>query len=125
MNLRTNKLLKFFAILLFSFEMIAPALISSVDSEADIRSEYSKTSITSSTHLTNFIAFLLLEENNGEEEERESKDPKPTLYLNDFGFDRSVIELATTRSRQTSRVGQHQHSTSQPALFTLFHTYLI
>jgi hypothetical protein len=125
MRLRTSKLLKYFAILLFSLEMIAPALISSVDNETDARYDYSHTSLTSTTHLTNFIASLLFEENNGEEEERESKDHKPTLYLNDFGFVKAFIELRTTQTRQISWVEQHQRSASQPALFTLLHSYLI
>lgn len=108
MSLRTSKLLKYFAIVLFSFEMIAPALISTFDRDSD--SQY---------------ASILFEENSGEEEERGSKDHKPTLYLNDFSFVQVFIELRTTQARQTSWVDPQQRSTSQPALFTLLHTYLI
>lgn len=123
MKLRTSKALKFFAILLFSLEMIAPALISPLE-ENGPRYDYSHTSISSTGHFTNFIAFLLFEENAGEEEERESKD-KHALYFVDLGFDQTFIELRSAQTRQTSWAKQHQRSVSRPALFTLLHTYLI
>lgn len=123
MKLRKSKALKFFAILLFSLEMIAPALITSIEG-TEQRYDYNQTSLTATSHFTNFIASLLFEENAGEEEERESKD-KHTLYFIDLGFDLTFIELRTTQTRQISWVEQHQRSASQPALFTLLHTYLI
>lgn len=113
----------FFAMLLFSLEMIAPALISSVE-ETGPQYGFAQTSLTSTSHLTNFIASLLFEENTGEEEERESKD-KHAIYFVDLCFDQAFIELRTTQTRQISWVEQHQWSVSRPPLFTLLHTYLI
>jgi hypothetical protein len=122
MNLRKSKALKFFAVLLFSLEMIAPALISSVEAEPGY--DNNQSALTSATgHLTNFIASLLFEENAGEEEERESKD-KHTIFI-DLDFDLAFIELRTTQSRQISWVEEHQRTTTRPPLFTLLHTYLI
>ncbi|HMJ71292.1 MAG TPA: hypothetical protein VK508_20490 [Cyclobacteriaceae bacterium] len=120
MNLRTSKVLKYFAILLFSFEMIAPALIPAAEQPQDV---YESESYTNATHPTNLISSLLFEENTGEEEERESKD-KHTLYLVDLGFDRVFIQLGTAETRQTSWTEPHKKSASQP-LFALFHSYLI
>lgn len=117
--------MKFFAIVLFSFEMIAPAMISSINTDGVRHRDSDRASITSSNHLTNYIASLLFEENSGEEEERESKDHKPTLYFNDFTVLQAFIELRTTQTRQTSWVEQHNRYASQPPLFTLLHSYLI
>lgn len=123
MGLRTNKALKFFAILLFSFEMIAPALIASVSEPLELSQE---TSVYSNEgHLTNIISSLLCEENNGEEEERESKDHKSHALLSDFDAFEYFATRITTETRQTSWVEPHETTASQPPLFTLFHSYLI
>jgi hypothetical protein len=121
MKLRTSKAFKYFAILLFSFEMIAPALIPATEQPQAI---YENESYTSATHPTNLISSLLFEENTGEEEERESKD-KHTLSFIDLGFDQVVIKLGTAETRHTSWTEPHKKSASQPPLFTLFHSYLI
>lgn len=123
MKLRKNKALKFFAILLFSFEMIAPALISG-SGEADASRDSRETMLTNGGHLTNFISSLLFEENSGEEEERESKDHKAQFCYIDFTLVQP-FNLASTETRQTSWVEPHETTATQPPLFTLFHTYLI
>jgi hypothetical protein len=123
MKLRKSKALKFFAILLFSFEMIAPALIPSAEAELSSINLEGK-SWSNATHPAGFIASLIFEENTGEEEERESKD-KHTLSFIDLGFDQVFIELGTPGTRHTSWTEPHKKSTSQPPLFTLIHTYLI
>jgi len=123
MRLRTSKALKFFAILLFSFEMMAPALISS-SQDADAPLDSRETIITSAGHLTNFISSLLLEENNGEEEERESKDHKTPICFIDF-IVVQAIDLTINETRQTAWVEPHETTATRPPLFTLLHRYLI
>jgi hypothetical protein len=76
-------------------------------------------------HFTNLISSLLCEENNGEEEERESKDHKSTLSFCEFDLSNVLAELTIAETRQTSWVEPHETTATQPPLFTLFHTYLI
>jgi hypothetical protein len=123
MKLRKSKALKFFAILLFSFEMIAPALIPTVEAEL-LSNNFEGKSWSNATHHTGFLSSFLFEENTGEEEERESKD-KHTIYFIDLSFDQLIIELGTPGTRHTSWTEPHKKSASQPPLFTLLHKYLI
>jgi hypothetical protein len=76
-KLRKNNALKFFAILLFSFELLAPSLFGSTSSELRIEND-SKLTFAQSLH--SLSSFFLLEERN--EEEREGKDIlfSPSLY---------------------------------------------
>jgi hypothetical protein len=124
MRLRSNKLLKFFAILLFSFEMIAPALVTSATSEVSVKSDDQTSLSTTTSHLASLMSSLLFEETNNEEE-RESKDHKTTLCFTDFGFIQPFIELTTTETRQTSWLDKHERRISQPPLFALTHSYII
>ncbi|HZY78459.1 MAG TPA: hypothetical protein VFE50_02980 [Cyclobacteriaceae bacterium] len=125
MKLRTSKALKFFAILLFSLEMIAPALLPTLIGDAQAIRNDSQTQLTGTSSLTNFITSLLFEENAGEEEERESKDDKHSVCFTDFGLVQAFVELTTTRSHQVAWVEPNKRAISQPALFTLLHTFLI
>jgi len=126
MRLRTCKALKYFAILLFSFEMIAPALISSIDDDIHAPQQGQETSLSSNEHhFTNFISALLCEENSSEEEERESKDHKSTISFCDFDFFEGFATLIVSETRQTAWAEPHETTASHPPLFTLFHTYLI
>jgi hypothetical protein len=109
MSLRTNIALKVIAIILFSFEMIAPALISSLNSQ----SQNQETQISSSDHLANAIANFLCEETNGEEEDIT------------FEFVEAPSLAFATGFRQISWIGPHEVTPSRPPLFTLFHTYII
>lgn len=122
MSLRTSKALKFFAILLFSFEMLAPAIIGT-DEAAD--SIVSGKSYHNASHSAGYISSLLFEENSGEEEERESKDHKLSHCLADFVLVHAFIELTTAETLHTAWVEPHETDAARPALFTLFHTYLI
>lgn len=121
MSLRSNKALKLFAILLFSFEMIAPALISSVADQST--SQETKFS-SNDRHFTTLVSSLLCEESSSEGE-RESKDQKSTISFIDFDFLETYSLLVNTEQQQHSSIESHRVGISQPALFTLFHTYLI
>jgi hypothetical protein len=122
MGLRRNRALKFFAILLFSFEMIAPALLAS---GSDNRQGNETRVYSNDGGFINFISSLLCEENNGEEEERESKDHKSPFIFSDFIFHDLSAGLTINETRQTSWAKPHETTSSQPSRFTLFHTYLI
>lgn len=123
MNLRRNKALKCFAILLFSLEMIAPALMSA-GNEA-IRQSDETQLYSNEGYFANFISSFLYEENAGEEEERESKDHKGPLAIADPDLYNNLFELIAFETRQTFCVDTHHAITTQRPLFTLFHTYLI
>ena len=129
MRLRSNKALKFFAILLFSFEMTAPALIPAIGDDVNsVRQDRGQRSYSNASPLTTFIYSLIFEENNGEgegEEERESKDHKFTICFSDFGFAEAYITLITTETRHIAWAEPYETTATQPPLFTLFHTYLI
>lgn len=104
MRLRKSKALKFFAILLFSFEMMAPALVSCFDS-----------------HASDSFFSLIFEESNGESE-GEGEEEKAFTEL---GFDHAYLALTTIDTRQISWVEPYKTTATQPRLFTLLHTYRI
>jgi hypothetical protein len=111
MLLRNNKVLKFFAILLFSFELFAPAFLSTGQDD----STDSLTKITLSTSHTNICAFLAIEEIN--EEGREGKDLVPIA----LGI--LSVQLLSSNASSISYLiaapsGQDQFET-HPPLFTL------
>lgn len=120
MRLRTCKALKFFAILLFSLEIMAPAIISG-NEEA---SQQETRLVSPEGHLTNFISSLLYEES-GSEEERESKDHKSTITFTDFDFFEAFGSVVSYETTQTQCAEPIKTSASQPKLFTLHHTFLI
>jgi hypothetical protein len=124
MRLRTSKALKLFAILLFSFEMIAPALIS-ISCEPNASRDSRETLLVDANHLPSLIASLLMEENSGEEEEeRESKDHRAPIYFTDLVFIQA-FELIIFDTRQTAWVKPHETTATQPKLFALSHSYRI
>jgi hypothetical protein len=118
MQLRNNHLLKIFAILLFSFELLAPTLLSGHCQEATM-SDSSKKSL--SVAQSNIYYFLFLEECN--EEEREGKDAlPPSLELHAFK------NLAfSNHTRGTSRPLHSKQSLfdTHPPLYQLNQTFLI
>jgi hypothetical protein len=105
MSLRTNIVLKLFAILLFSFEVIAPALIQSTEAKSQ------ETQVCCSGHFTNVITSLLCEENEEEEIDFEFIATSSTPHSKEF--------------KQISWIEPHEITYSRPPLFTLFHTYII
>ncbi len=124
MKLRSYKFLKYFAILLFSFELIAPALITSGNAGVRLQDE-DQTSLTSETsHLANLMSSLVFEETSSEEE-RETKDHKTSLSFSDFGSVQLFVELTSLETRQNSWIEKVDRCTSQPPLFTMIHSYRI
>src|SRR5690242_11712933 len=122
MSLRSCKVLKFFSILLFTFELIAPAFVYEGEEGKDFPN--SDTTISASTFHSSFLSHLLFEETSSEEE-RESRDHKQLSFVSDFSFIVTFVELPEVKTNKGNWVHPREHFDTQPALFTLLHTYLI
>lgn len=117
MSLRNNNVLKFFAILLFSFELLAPSFLSAAISEPRIESG-SKTTFALPSHAVS--SFLLLEERN--EEEREGKD----IFLSAALYPIYWFTVSQeTKGFQGQLFLNRDRPGTQQALFKLHCTFLI
>jgi len=105
MSLRTNIALKLFAILLFSFEVIAPTLIPPTESRNQ------ETQICCGGHFANVITSLLCEENEEEEIAFEFVESPSLHHGNEY--------------KEILWIEPREMTYSRPPLFTLFHTYII
>jgi hypothetical protein len=119
MNLRNNKILKLFAILLFSFELLASSAISAIIKEPIIESE-AKTSLSQSQN-QNFSFLLFLEERS--EEEREGKDVfvAPNDPFRTFSSAPAVLVSSLTLGFSSNKERFDTH----PLLFKLHGVFLI
>lgn len=115
MQLRNSYILKFFALLLFSFELLAPSLIST---ECFNGQETDSTTFVSVIK-PNLYSFLFLEECN--EEEREGKDALP-LSIAFFDFKSLSIFSDSRSSYATLHSNQNQFDT-HPPLYQLHQTF--
>jgi hypothetical protein len=121
MLLKNSKFLKFFAILLFSIELMAPVFLYSPGEKLDI--EATQKTLHDSAHQFNLLTFLLCEEV-GNEEEREGKDHKACFFALEvssveFFIQSETFEVLTPRTDPSDWVA------SQPSLITLLGTYRI
>ncbi|MBI3221445.1 MAG: hypothetical protein HYZ44_18185 [Bacteroidetes bacterium] len=110
--------MKFFAILLFSFELLAPSLLSASSREATI-SDSSKRSF--SVAQSNIYSFFFLEECN--EEEREGKDALP-LSIELYSF-KNLSFASNTRSIHIAPDANQNLFDTHPPLYQLNQTFLI
>jgi hypothetical protein len=117
MLLRYNKILRIFAILLFSFEMLAPALWLG-DHESSI-TQKSTTYFSHENQSIDLIAHLICEEANSEE--REGKND----YLIDVSFVEVFNELEKFQPVQISWSLPKDRFDIQPSLYTLHRVLLI
>ena len=76
MFLRTNKVLKYFAIILFTFELVAPAFAAAISSEGFANSK--ATMSNGGSHQSPFVPILLEESNENEEEKAGHKTTLPS-----------------------------------------------
>jgi len=117
MPFRYNKILKRFAILLFSFEMLAPAILMATP-ETYYGSNHTNT-LNKSERSIDFLTHLIFEEVNSEE--REGK--------NDFLIGISFIELFSELQKfepiQVTWSLPKEHFDTHPPLFTLHRVLLI
>ncbi len=120
MSLRFNKALKFLFVVLFSFEMMVPALISSVAYQ-DL--SHSTRIASNERNFSNLISSLLCEESG--EEEVESKGGKSQPAFISFDAIETYSLLSTTEHQHQLWTEPLDASKPDAALFVLFHSYLI
>lgn len=122
MGLRTSKVLKIFSILLFSFGLVAPAVLNDVVIETNPPANQ-QLLVPGAVH-SNIVCQLFFEETSGEEE-REVKDHKlPSLLLS---IDFVAIFAATPPPSPSGgyRSFPIQKLTAQASLLELYCTRLI
>ena len=121
MRLRTNKVLKFFALLLFSLEFLAPAIL--VDM-ADSGGNQDSVQLVDASRHQNFLFSVLTEEISENEEGREGQ--KEIITITDFHFTSRFLQLlgAVPATCKYSSLISERFET-QPALFKLNCTFLI
>jgi hypothetical protein len=118
MYLRKNKILKLFAILLFSFELLASSAISAMVKETEVPSD-SRTTFCQSQSQT-ISALLFLEERS--EEEREGKD---AFVANDFFKIFSPSPTTQSSSLILDFSSNKELFDTHPPLFKLHGVFLI
>lgn len=118
MLLRYNKILRIFAILLFSFELLAPAVLLGTP-EGDLHSENTISLYSNQNQPLDLIAHLIFEEANNEE--REDKDD----FLISVCFIEVFNELQKFEPIQVTWSLPKDRFDIQPSLYTLHRVLLI
>jgi len=121
MRIRTNKVLKFFALLLFSLEFLAPAMLVDI---SDPQGSQDKVQLVDGGHHQNMLYSIFTEEISENEEGREGQ--KDIILFTDFDFASSVLQLLGSApfSGKNLSITSERFDT-QPALFKLNCTFLI
>lgn len=121
MRLRTNQVLKIFALLLFSLEFLAPAFLVDI---ADTTGSQDKVQLTDGARHHNIFYSILTEEVTENEEGRE--DHKEVILFIDVNFTFASLQLLGSKptSNKFSSIISEQFDT-QPALFKLNCNFLI
>ncbi len=117
MPFRYNKILRLLAILLFSFEMLAPAVLMATP-ENYPESQYAK-SLNESERPIDFLAHLIFEEVNNAEREGKNDDLIGLNYIELFS------ELLKFEPIQVAGYLPKEHFDTHPPLFTLHRVLLI
>lgn len=117
MPFRYNKILKFLAILLFSFELLAPACLPQESGET--HSPRNQASLNDLSHSFDYISHLLFEE--ASSEEREGKDD---VFTDLFVMDVFNALVKFESAEVTWQLPKEQFD-SQPALYRLHRILLI
>lgn len=115
-NFRNNIVLRLFAILLFSFELVVSPLL---NASLTIPTEENESETIVQHVSPTLTSFLFIEERN--EEEREGKDLSLT---NDYYFDCLTANSAVKNSHQAIP-SNGNHFDTRPPLFKLYCNYLI
>lgn len=116
MLLKSNKILKIVAILLFSLELLAPAVFATSHPSSESKSE--NTNFESLPHSFDTFSNLIFEEVS---EEREGKNHA----LTGICFIEIFSTLHKFKSSNFTRLIPHQRFDTQPPLFTLNRVLLI
>jgi hypothetical protein len=121
MRLRTNQVLKIFALLLFSLEFLSPAFL--VDfSNPDSR--HDKVQLVDGNHCQNILYSIFAEEITENEEGRE--DHRETIHFSEINFASALLQLLGSKpvQRNYSSILSKQFET-HPAIFKLNCNFLI
>lgn len=119
MLLRHNKMLRIFAILLFSFEMLAPALWLGDHESSITQKSTTYLSLIDQHHVIDLLTHIICEE--ASNEEREGKDD----YLIDVCFIEVFNELQKFQPVQITWSPPKDRFDIQPSLYTLHRVLLI
>lgn len=116
MLLKSNKILKLIAMLLFSFELLAPAFFVTTHPSSELKAE--NTNFTSRFQSFDLFSGLIFEEAS---EERGGK----VHTLTRIGFIEIFSILHKFKPTYTAWIIPHQRFDTQPSLFTLHSVLLI
>jgi hypothetical protein len=122
MQLRKSKILKILAIILFSFELLAPSIFAFTP-ENDFELDRTGRSTLSQAHLSSGLSALLLFEELGEEEIEDKSDiPLDlTFFYSSYLFDSHILKnglsLSLAKTKQIANI--------HPPLFVLYRVFLI
>jgi hypothetical protein len=121
MRLRTNQVLKIFALLLFSLEFLAPAFLVDI---ADTKGSQDIAQITDGAHHQNVLYSIFAEEITENEEGRENH--KEVILFTDVNFTFASLQLLGTKpaGNKYSSIISEQFET-HPAIFKLNCNFLI
>lgn len=119
MPLRTNKVLKLFALVLFTLQFLAPAILVDI---ADNEGRQDKFQLVAHTHQQNILYSIFVEELTENEEGRESQKDL-TLFSETYYYFTFCGLLCAASCKYVSQISE-QFDT-QPALFKLNCTFLI
>lgn len=121
MPLRTNQVLKIFALLLFSLEFLAPAILVDVTSQ---EGGHDNVQLIDGNHRQNILYSIFAEEITENEEGRE--DHKEAIHFTGVNFASAFLQLLGNKPVQSnhSSILSKQFET-HPAIFKLNCNFLI
>lgn len=118
MPLRYNRVLKLLAILLFSFELLAPAYFVSTANSPEEKNDQHH--LTSRSHSFDLLSHLIFEETCSEEEREGKEHALTTLFYTEV-----FSELQKFEPARVNWLLPREKFDTQPALFTLHRVLLI
>lgn len=118
MDLKHSKILKLAAILIFSFELLAPTIFACTELNSDLKA--GQTKFNANPHSVTVFSNLLFEEVSNEEE-REGRDHT----LISFSFIEIFNVLQKFKSDNITLLLPVNRTERQPSLFTLYRVLLI
>jgi len=122
MTLKNSKFLRFFTILVFCLELLAPIFLSAQEDSQDDGT--TRISLREASGAFAVFATFLSEEVSGEEERDGKEHSRIFLFLTEFTFF-LVHELSVTMEKISSPGGFSSNVSSLTSLFTLYRVFRI
>jgi hypothetical protein len=119
MLLRYNRVLKIFAILLFSFELLLPLAALAAPAGLPAEIDHPANTLSELTYSADFLSHLLCEEVNNEEREGEDDSLISVCYVEIFS------ELQKFKPVNLSWSLPREQFDTEPSLFTLYRVFQI